>query len=138
MDLRTAVQLLPTTTVQDAAGSRNFREDGTSYHANPDQYGPTLTDAVNPEQWGRYAAAVARHEAMLGRPAPSPTMEGRNGTPVLSHRFTEWMMCWPDGWVSDLLDRRPGLRCCGNGVVPAQAAAAIVALLGAFGVEVSR
>lgn len=91
-----------------------------------------------PSHWGRYAAAVARHEAMLGRPAPSPTMEGRNGTPVLSHRFTEWMMCWPDGWVSDLLDRRPGLRCCGNGVVPAQAAAAIVSLLGAFGTEVSR
>lgn len=126
VDLRTAVQLLPTTTAGDAKDSRNFREDGTSCHA------------VNPERWGRYAAAVARHEAMLGRPAPSPTIEGRNGSQVLSHRFTEWMMCWPDGWVSDLLDRRPGLRCCGNGVVPAQAAAAIRSMLPAFGTEVSR
>ena len=113
-------------------GSRNFRHDGTSYHANPDQYGPTLTDAVNPARWGRYAAAIARHEAAFGRPAPEPTETSAKGNPVLSARFAEWMMGWPDGWVTDLLPRRPALRACGNGVVPAQAAAAIRSLLPAL------
>ena len=131
-DLRTALALLPTTTTSDALGSRNFRHDGTSYHANLDQYRPTLTDAVNPARWGRYAAAIARHEAACGRPAPEPTETSAKGNPVLSARFAEWMMGWPDGWVTDLLPRRPALRACGNGVVPAQAAAAIRSLLPAL------
>ena len=66
---------------------------------------------------------------MVGRPAPDPTVPSRTGSPVLSHRFAEWMMGWPEGWVSDVLDRRPGLRVCGNGVVPRQAEHAIMRLL---------
>lgn len=83
-------------------------------------------------RWGRYAAAIARHEAAFGRPAPAPIEASAKGNPVLSARFAEWMMGWPDGWVTDLLPRRPALRACGNGVVPAQAAAAIRSLLPAL------
>ena len=72
---------------------------------------------------------AARHEAMLGRPAPDPTEPGRKGNRRLSARFTEWLMCLPDGWVTDVLGRNPALHCLGNGVVPPQAAAATRALL---------
>src|SRR5690606_14089180 len=90
------------------------------------------TDAIDPARWGRYAAAIARHEAAFGRPAPEPTETSTKGNPVLSARFTEWIMGWPDGWVTDVLPRRPALKACGNGVVPAQAAAAIPPLLAAL------
>lgn len=118
-----AVHLLPTPTAQDSAGSRGFLHDGVTPYTSSS--GVTLTDAVNDERWGRYSDAVARHAVMVGRPAPNPTVPSRTGSPVLSHRFTEWMMGWPEGWVSDVLDRRPGLRACGNGVVPQQAEHAI-------------
>lgn len=111
-------QLLPTPTATDASGSRGHRPDGSAYGPTS---GVTLTDAVNPDRWGRYAAAIARWEHLLGRPAPDPTDDrGR-----LSPRFVEWLMGWPDGWVTDHLDRRPALRACGNGVVTAQAVAAL-------------
>lgn len=74
--------------------------------------------------WGRYAPAIRRWES-LTRPAPSPIDErGR-----LSPRFTEWMMGYADGWVSDLLPHGPALKACGNGVVTAQAVEAILRLM---------
>lgn len=74
--------------------------------------------------WGRYEAAIRRWES-LTRPAPSPVDErGR-----LSPRFTEWMMGYADGWVSDLLPHGPALKACGNGVVTAQAVEAILRLM---------
>ncbi len=122
-----AIHLLPTPTAQDSAGSRGFLHDGVTPYSSWSSV--TLTDAVNDARWGRYSDAVARHAVMVGRPAPNPTVPSRTGSPVLSHRFTEWMMGWPEGWVSDVLDRRPGLRVCGNGVVPQQAEHAIRRLL---------
>lgn len=119
--------LLPTPTAGDSAGSRGHLHDGVTPY--PSSSGVTLTDAENDARWGRYSDAVARHAVMVGRPAPNPTVPSRTGSPVLSHRFTEWMMGWPEGWVSDVLDRRPGLRVCGNGVVPQQAEHAIKRLL---------
>jgi DNA (cytosine-5)-methyltransferase 1 len=77
--------------------------------------------------WGDYGPAVARWEAILGRPAPPPADErGR-----LSPRFVEFMMGLPAGWVTDVPDvsRAQALRMLGNGVLPQQAAAAITALL---------
>lgn len=119
--------LLPTPTAGDSAGSRGHLHDGVTPYTSSS--GVTLTDAVNDARWGRYSDAVAHHAVMVGRPAPNPTVPSRTGSPVLSHRFTEWMMGWPEGWVSDVLDRRPGLRACGNGVVPRQAEHAIRRLL---------
>lgn len=74
--------------------------------------------------WGPYAPAIERWERVLGRPAPAPT-DGRNLNPV----FVEWMQGLPEGHVSDVLPRRPALKCLGNGVVPQQAAAALTHLL---------
>lgn len=71
--------------------------------------------------WGVYAAAIHRWEPIIGRSAPHPVDDrGR-----LSPWLVEWMMGLPEGWVCDVLDRRPALRCLGNGVVPQQAVYAL-------------
>ena len=68
---------------------------------------------------------------MLGRSAPSPTETGPRGNARLSARAVEWMMCLPDGWVTDVpgLTRSQQIRALGNGVVPPQAAHALTQLL---------
>lgn len=83
------------------------------------------------QAWGPYAAAVHRHELMLGRSAPSPTETGPRGNARLSARAVEWMMCLPDGWVTDVpgLTRSQQIRALGNGVVPPQATHALTQLL---------
>lgn len=64
-------------------------------------------------RFGPYAAAVRRQEQWHG-PAPDPTTDGR-----LNPAFVEWMMGYPAGWVTDVLDsRNAALRCLGNAVVP--------------------
>lgn len=86
--------------------------------------------AVQPE-WGRFEAAVRGQEAR-SRPAPSPTEPNRNGDPRLSPAFAEWLMFWPEGWVTAAaigLSRTDQLRIIGNGVVPPQAIAAFSYLL---------
>jgi DNA (cytosine-5)-methyltransferase 1 len=53
----------------------------------------------------------------------------------LSHFFVEWMQGLPEGWVTGCgLSRTQALRVLGNGVVPAQAAAAVrtLGLVGEF------
>lgn len=78
-----------------------------------------------PATWAAYAPAIARHAAVVGRPAPAPVDErGR-----LSARFVEWMQMFPEGWVTDVLPRNPALKALGNAVVPAQGAAALRMLL---------
>lgn len=103
------------------------------------RYGPNLgtalgivgTGAFERPEFGQYAAAIARWEAVLERRAPAPTEPtGRGGAHRLAPRFVEWLMGLPDGWVTDVgLTRNEQLRALGNGVVPQQAAAAIRHLL---------
>lgn len=78
-------------------------------------------------RWGVYGPAIRRWEHVLGRVAPSPTEPGRHGRARLSARFAEWMMGLPAGWVTDVpgLSRSDQLKAIGNGVLPAQAAAAL-------------
>lgn len=54
-------------------------------------------------------------------------MTREDGLTVLNHRFSEWLMGLPDGWVSDVpgITRNEVLRACGNGVVPQQVAQAL-------------
>jgi hypothetical protein len=80
-------------------------------------------------RWGVYEAAIRRWEHLLGRPAPLPTQPGKAGRPRLSAAFVEWMMGLPSGWVTGTnIPRTAQLRELGNGVVPQQAAAALVHL----------
>lgn len=82
-------------------------------------------------RWGSYEPAIRRWELILGRPVPAPTQIGQRGGQQLSPRFTEWLMGWPDGWVTSIpgLSRNDQLKICGNGVVPQQCAAALRLLL---------
>ena len=131
LNLENALALLPTPRATD----------GTK--GGPNQHGSSgdlmLPAAVQPERWGQYAAAITRHEAALGRPAPDPTEPGKTGKPRLSPRFVEWMMMLPAGWVTDVpgLTRNDMLRLLGNGVCPPQAVEALGWLLARVTTEVA-
>ncbi|SCD75309.1 DNA (cytosine-5)-methyltransferase 1 [Streptomyces sp. di188] len=74
-------------------------------------------------EWGEYAEAVGRWEAVLQRPAPRPV----DAVGRLSPAFVEWLMGLPAGHVTDVpgLSRSAQLKALGNGVVPQQATAAL-------------
>lgn len=119
-------KLMPTPTSSDAKASGARGYGGNDFS--------TLTDATvrNPQDWREYEAAIRRCEAAWGRPAPLPTEPGAKGQPRLSPRFVEWLMGLPDGWVTDPaigISRNDQLKALGNGVVPAQCAAALRAFL---------
>lgn len=86
---------------------------------------PASADTI----WGKYRDAIANWE-QLTRPAPPPTLpsaRAKHGA-SLNPAFAEWMMGWPEGWVTDPalgISRTDQLRIIGNGVVPQQAHAAI-------------
>ena len=140
MPLSIAVQLLPTPKAGDAEtgfATTSGRPREKSTHL------ATRLDVLIEEQilsphtamgfidWGEYAPAITRWEDILGRPVPEPTMLGKTGSPQLSPRFVEWMMGIPEGWVTDIeISRAAQLRALGNGVVPQQAAEAIMGLVG--------
>lgn len=92
--------------------------------------------------WGPYTAAIRHWEAVIGRPAPAPVRhDGKGGKPRLNPELPEWMMGWPAGWVTDPaigLSRAQQLKAAGNGVVPQQAAAALVEMLARPGVPAVR
>ena len=125
MPLSIAVQLLPTPNASDCTG-------GGQHPDKREGHSQQLIDEVlAPEQWGKYTVAIRRWEA-LTRPAPSPTEPNKNGNPRLSAAFSEWLLGWPAGWVTDPaigISRNDQLRIVGNGVVPAQAYAALTYLL---------
>lgn len=110
----------------------------------PDSYsgtrGGSATEAVEllptpkaaDADFGVYSPAIQRWEAVIGRPAPTPTVLGQKGRPRLSAAFVEWMMGLPAGWVTDPalgLSRVQQLRLLGNGVVPQQAEHALRLML---------
>ena len=121
------VDLTPTPSVADAAGGHEWR--------GGERRGELLLKGLakhgHLDRFGRYAPAIASHERLAGRPAPSPTEPGPSGKPRLSARFAEFMMCLPEGWVTDVpsLSRSEQLALLGNGVCPPQAAAALRHLL---------
>lgn len=103
-------------------GSETVREGQTE---------PGRRDSA-PTDWGDYTTAITRWELILGRPAPPPTVTGKRGGQQLSPHFVEWLMGWPEGWVTAAvprLSRNDQLKILGNGVVPQQAAAALSWLL---------
>lgn len=97
--------------------------------SNPTAWDP---DAPPVHDFGPYAGAVDRWARILGRPAPAPTdVDGETQRPRLSPAFVEWMMGLDPGHVTDTpgLSQNAALKALGNGVVPAQAALALRALL---------
>jgi DNA (cytosine-5)-methyltransferase 1 len=96
-----------------------------------DATGKPPASGLGSQFWGKYAPAIARWERIVG-PAPAPTEPNKNGKPRIAAAFSEWLMGWPDGWVTDPaigISRNDQLRIVGNGVCPQQAAAALRYLL---------
>ena len=125
-NLGEALALLPTPSVADGMGGHLTRSGDRSNELLL----PGVAKA-HQQAWGQYAAAIARAEQAIGRPAPPPTEIGPKGAPRLSPRFVEFLMILPEGWVTDVagLTRNELLKMLGNGVVPAQCAAALRAFL---------
>ncbi len=84
-------------------------------------------------RWGRYAAAVARWERILGRTAPAPAVQHGSAGPRPAPEFVEWLMGLEPGWLTAKslgLTHVQQLAALGNGVAPLQATAALRRLLG--------
>lgn len=125
--VRVPARTLPTPRASDARGPGRHGDGGADLRTTVAGLGQPDAD-----RWGIYAAAVARWELLLGRPAPEPTQPGRNGKPVLAPTFVEWLMGLSPQWVTDPdldLPRTLALKVLGNGVVPQQAATALRLLL---------
>lgn len=146
-DLPTAVALLPTPTTSDGKGGAGKSTNGhdgynlrtavtllptpratDGVNGGPGQRGSkgdlAMGSAVQPEHWGKFADAIALWEAVIGRPAPDPTVPAPRGGRRLNPALSEWMMGYPEGYLTNELERNDALRCAGNGVVPLQAATA--------------
>lgn len=120
--------LIPSPAVADSRGTRNWtakRRPGAKFNS-----GKTLTDfawLLSDEAWMSadgvdYGPAVRRWEAILDRPAPSPTELGVNGNRRITPAFMEWLMGLDEGWVTDVdIPRAKQLIALGNGVIPRQA-----------------
>ena len=86
--------------------------------------------------WGPYQAAIRRWELLVGRLAPLAVERGTRGQARLSPAFSEWLMGLPAGFVTDLgLPYGAQHRAIGNGVVPQQAEAALMQLVGMAVIE---
>ena len=117
--------MLPTPSAADGMGGHLNRSGDRRHEKLPPGIARDMT-----ADFGPYTAAIARWEAVIGRPAPSPTEPGSNGRPRLSPRFVEFMMGLPEGWVTGVgIPRSAQLKALGNGVVPQQAALALSILL---------
>ena len=127
-DLVTALTLLCTPSASDGSGGKTSRSGGRI--DEPLLGGQAREMSI---AWGKYEPAIRRWESIVG-PAPAPTEPNKNGNPRLSAAFSEWMMGWPAGWVTDPaigISRNDQLRIVGNGVCPQQAMAALRFLLNA-------
>jgi hypothetical protein len=149
------MELLPTPTTQDSkntGGVSQFERNTLPLNAEVTLLGTPRTSTINgstkkqveanapksriedqvlTKNWGRFGAAIARWEAVTGRPAPDATKpDGKDGAHRLSENFTEWLMGLPEGWITGVgLTRNEALKACGNGVVPQQAELALRILL---------
>lgn len=126
--LGTIVSLLPTPSASDGIGGGPNNPNNRIAQGHHVQ----LLDMgmASAETWGKYAAAISRWEQVAG-PAPAPTEPNSKGKPRLNPAFSEWMMGWPPGWVTEVpgISRNDQLRIIGNGVVPQCASAALRYLL---------
>ena len=153
-NLRTAVTLLPTPTAVPY-GNNQSPSAGAAVRPSLDSLAPLLATPtcsvakggapqdsrgkrdlrldIARTDWGVFTPAIQQWEA-LTRVAPTPTETGPKGGQRLSPRFVEWMMGLPVGWVTSVpgISRNDQLKALGNGVVPAQAEAALRYLINAM------
>lgn len=135
--------LIPTPRAQNSEHRNNIiRERPKGEPQNIENALASTLDEQPTVNWGPYLGAITRWEDITGHPAPSPTEPtGKNGRHRLSAYFCEWMMGLPPGWVTAMIGqgitRNEALKALGNGVVPRQAAAALVDMRAALGYGVA-
>jgi DNA (cytosine-5)-methyltransferase 1 len=109
------------TTYADDPGNALGSEPRDAQHGSPESFSHADAKTI----WGQYAPAVNRWEPIVGRFAPSPTVQ-RKDKQRLNPVFVEWMMGLPEGHVTGHgLSAAQELKMLGNGVVPQQAALAL-------------
>jgi len=113
------IQLLPTPTARDGKG-RNQRNDDSCLWGAIEQH------MIGANSDGKYLSAFLRWHVTFG-PASAPAEPAtKPGKYRLNAEFPEWMMGFPNGWVTDVgLSRMQEFRAIGGAVVPQQAALAI-------------
>ncbi|ATN88146.1 DNA methylase [Mycobacterium phage Cindaradix] len=128
--LPNVVKLLPTPLTTDSQGGGHHGDGGMDLRT-------TAMFVYGTQDWDKYEPAIRRWEGITGREAPVATEPNKNGNPRLNAAFSEWMMGWEEGWVTDLIEtsgrrapegkisRTAAMKLIGNGVVVQQAAAAI-------------
>ena len=82
-------------------------------------------------RWGRYADAIAEWEHITDREAPASVLLNSATGPRPAPEFVEWLMGLPLGWVTNTtlgLTATQQNTALGNGVLPLQAAVALIAL----------
>lgn len=73
--------------------------------------------------WGKYEAAIRRHEAIWG-PSPWPLTEGG----AMNPDWSDWYMGFEPGWTDCGVARTRRVSACGNAVVPLVGAVAFTLL----------
>ena len=124
--------MLPTPQARDHHGARLPEQRRAGGHqVNLNDVARGLAENWRRDGWGRFEPAIRRWEAVIGRAAPFPAQRGRGGRFRISAAFTEWCQGLPAGWVVGILGLpyAAQIRALGNGVVPAQAAAALRLLI---------
>lgn len=122
LTVSSAVHLLPT----PKAGDADFGLPRTS--GRPPEKSTHLATRLHYTDFGQYAPAIERWEAVMDRPSPAPTETTKQGKQRLAALFVEFLMGLDDGWVTDPeldLSRVQQLRILGNGVVTLQAVYAL-------------
>lgn len=115
-------KLLPTPTVHD---SRDFRIRVEPHR--PNDVGSTLSRALT--HYEDFECAVEHWGKVSGNAVPTYYELMDNGT-RLNVRFSEWLMGWPEGYITDVdIPRYAQFALIGNGVVPQQASWALKNLL---------
>ena len=121
-------KLLPTPNASDCTGGAAHPDTRVGHSRQLIDYALY----AGTSEWSKYEAAISRWESVMETAAPAPTEPNRNNRPRLKASFSEWLMGWPEGWVTNPeigLSRAAQLRMIGNGVVPQQAVAALRKLL---------
>ena len=124
--------LLPTPQARDHHGAQLPEQRRAGGHqVNLNDVARGLAENWQRAGWGQYEPAIRRWEAVIGRTAPFPAERGRGGRFRISAEFTEWCQGLPMSWVAGVpgLPYAAKIRALGNGVVPAQAAAALRLLI---------
>jgi hypothetical protein len=134
-DLEGAImRLLPTPLTTDAQGAGGHGDGGRDLRT-------TVVQDWNTEAWAEYLPAVLAWCKRTNAAPPVPVEINSNGNLRIAAKFSEWMMGWPTGWVTELIttnrrlykegmiSRTAAMRMIGNGVVPQQATMAIGELM---------